>query len=66
MRDTKREREAETQAEGEADSSQGALCGTQSLDPESRPEPKAEAQPLNHPGVPDVRFLAHYSLFCHI
>ena len=31
MRDT--QREAETQAEGEADSSQGARCGTRSPDP---------------------------------
>ena len=31
MRDTKRE--AETQAEGEAGSMQGAQCGTQSQDP---------------------------------
>ena len=45
MRD--REREAETQAEGEAGPLQGAECGTQSLDPGSRPEPKADAQPLN-------------------
>ena len=42
MRDT--EGEAETQAEGEA-----------GLDPRtlgSGPEPKAEAQPLSHPGAP--------------
>ena len=50
MRDT--EREAETQAEGEAGSLWGARCGTRSQDPRSRPELKADAQPLSHPGVP--------------
>ena len=50
MRDT--EREAETQAEGEAGSLQGAQCGTRSQDLGSRPEPKADAQPLSHPGAP--------------
>ena len=39
MRDT--EREAETLAEGEAGSMQGARWGTRSQDPGSRPEPKA-------------------------
>ena len=40
-------RDTETQAEGEADSLWGAPCRT----PESPPEPKADAQPLSHPGV---------------
>ena len=57
QRQTEREREAETQAEGEAGSMQGARCGTQSQDPESGPEPKADAQPLSHPGVPMFLFL---------
>ena len=48
MRD--REREAETQAEGEAGSLQGAQRGTQSLDPGSPAEPKGDAQPLSHLG----------------
>ena len=48
MRDT--EREAETQAEGEAGSLQGARCGTRSQDPGR--VPKADAQPRSHPGVP--------------
>ena len=50
MRDP--EREAETQAEGEAGSLQEPDAG---LDPRtlgSRPESKADAQPLSHPGVP--------------
>ena len=55
MRDT--EREAETKAEGEASSSQEARCGTQSQTPGSRPEPKADAQPLSHPGIPPHDFL---------
>uniref|UniRef100_A0A8C0R5J4 Solute carrier family 16 member 5 n=1 Tax=Canis lupus dingo TaxID=286419 RepID=A0A8C0R5J4_CANLU len=42
-----RQREAETQTEGEA--------GTQSRDLGSHPEPKAEAQPLSHPGIPKIR-----------
>ena len=47
------ERKAETQAEGEAGSPQGARCGTQSPDSGSCPELKADAQPLSHPGVPE-------------
>ena len=50
MRDT--QREAETQAEGEAGSIQGARCGTRSQDLGSQPEPKADAPLLSHPGVP--------------
>ena len=46
MRDT--EREAETQAEGEAGSMQGARCGSRSRVSRSRPEPRADAQPLSH------------------
>ena len=52
MRDT--QREAET--EGEAGSSQGAQCGTRSPDLGICPESKADAQPLSHPGVPDIFF----------
>ena len=40
------------QAEGEAGSLQGARTGTGSPDPGSHPEPKADAQPLSHPGDP--------------
>ena len=50
MRDS--EREAETQAEGEAGSLQGAQCGLDPKTPGSCPEPKADAQLLSHPGVP--------------
>ena len=47
-----REREAEIQPEGEGGSMQGAQRGTRSQIPGSHLEPKADAQPLNHPGVP--------------
>ena len=50
MKDT--EREAETQVGGEAGSSKGARRGAWSRIPGSRPELKADAQPLSHPGVP--------------
>ena len=59
MRDT--EREAETQAEGEAGSLWKARFKTQTQDPDvrlnpktlrSRPEPKADVQPLSHAGIP--------------
>ena len=44
-------REAETQAEGEAGSTQpDAGFNPRTLG--SRPEPKADAQPLSHPGAP--------------
>ena len=42
-----RHRERQTQAEGEAGSSQGPDVGP-------RPEPKADAQLLSHPGVPKI------------
>ena len=54
MRDTEKEREAETQAEGEAGSMQGAQCGTQSWDSRSCPGPKAGTQPLSHPSFPEL------------
>ena len=53
-----REREAETQAEGEVGSMQGARCGTQSQDPGSCSEPKADrcstTEPPRHPGHCDL------------
>ena len=55
IRDTGRE--AETQTEGEAGSVQGEQRGTRSRDPKgSRPELKADAQPLSYPGVPSLMF----------
>ena len=50
MRDT--EGEAKTQAEGEAGSMKEPDVGLGPRTPGSRPEPKAEAQPLSHPGGP--------------
>ena len=48
------EREAETQAEEEAGSpwSREPNVGLSPRTPGSLPEPKADAQPLSHPGVP--------------
>ena len=42
-----RDREAETQAEGEA----GSLWGLRPRTPGLHPEPKVDAQPLSHPGA---------------
>ena len=52
---SEREREAETQAEGEA----GSMHREPDVrfdpgSPGSRPEPKAGAKPLRHPGIPLV------------
>ena len=58
MRDTYKEREAETQAEGEAGSLQGAQCRTRFQVPGSRPEPKVDTKRLTHPGIPGFLVLA--------
>ena len=50
--ETQKEREAETQAEGEEGFLQGAQCGTLSQILGTGPGPKADAQPLSHPGIP--------------
>ena len=57
MRERGREREAEIQTEGEAGSPQGAQCGTRSRILGLGPGPKADAQPLSHPGVPQYSLL---------
>ena len=50
---THREREAETQAEGEAGSMHREPdVGFDPGSPGSRPGPKAGAKPLRHPGIP--------------
>ena len=56
MRDTQRDREADTQAEGEAGSMQGARHGTPS--PVSRITLQAEGsvKPLSHLGCPKIHF----------
>ena len=48
------QREAETQAEGEAGSLQEPGVGLDPRTPRSRPEPKADAQPLSPPDVPNL------------
>ena len=58
-----REREAETQAEGEAGSLHRAQCETRSWDLGSRPEPNTDAQPLSHPGAPCLKFYSKYLLY---
>ena len=57
---TEREREAETQAEGEAGSMhQEPDVGFDPGSPGSRPGPKAGAKPLRHPGIPRYSFLSN-------
>ena len=54
---TEREREAETQAEGEAGSMHREPdVGLDPGSPGSRPGPKAGAKPLRHPGIPPLLF----------
>ena len=50
MRDTEREREAMTQAEGEAGSMQGARHGTRFRVSRITPWAEGSAKPLSHPG----------------
>ena len=54
MRDT--EKEAETQAEGEAGFCKEPDARLDPRTPGSRPEPKADTQPLSHPGLPSNIF----------
>ena len=57
---TKREREAETQAEGEAGSMHREPdVGFDPGSPGLRPGSKAGAKPLRHPGFPHVRICIH-------
>ena len=49
MRDTEREKKAETQAEGEAGCLQGAGCRTLSQDSRITPWVEGGAKPLRHP-----------------
>ena len=58
MRDT--EREAETQAEGDAGSPRGARWGTSSQDPGITPQAIGRCSTLSHPGVPCTLFSARY------
>ena len=57
---TEREREAETQAEGEAGSMHREPdVGFDPGSPGSRPGPKAGAKPLRHPGIPVLLFYSN-------
>ena len=51
------QREAETQAEGEAGSHREPDAGLDSRTPGSRPEPKADAEPLCHLGASKACFI---------
>ena len=57
MRDTQREREAKTQAEGEAGSMQGARHGTRSWVSRITPWAEGGAKPLSHSGCPKMQIL---------
>ena len=46
--------EREREAEGEAGPMQGARCGTRSWVSSITPGPKADAQQLSHPGIPNL------------
>ena len=61
MRDT--EKEAETQAEGEAGSPLEPDAELNPRTPGSRPEPKAETQLLSYPGAPEAEFDATTRMF---
>ena len=50
------QREAETQAEVKAGSSHEPDVGCDSRALGSQPEPKANTQPLSHPGAPEKNF----------
>ena len=63
MRDTHRDRERQRHRQREKQ----APCREPNagLDPRtlrSRPEPKADAQPLSHPGAPFLSLSAHHAL----
>ena len=62
MIDIEREREAETQEEGEAGPCREPDMGLNPGTPGSRPGPKADAKPLSHPGIPCFKdFIYFYS-----
>ena len=60
MRDT--QREAETQAEGEAGSMRGPWCGTRSRVSRIRPWAEGSAKPLSHLGCPEALILTNFFL----
>ena len=56
MRDTHRERKRQGQREEKQDPCREPDMGLDPGTPGSGPEPKADAPPLSHPGVPIVLF----------
>ena len=64
MRDTEKDREAETQVEGEAGSMQGAQCGTRSRVPRIKPRAACNANLLCHQGCPLVADFDDLYAFC--
>ena len=56
MRDTERERGAETKAEEKQAPCREPTERLNARTPRSRPGPKGGAQPLSHPGFPDFVF----------
>ena len=65
MRGTDTEREAETQAEGEAGSMQGAQCGTQSRVSRTTLWAEGGAKPLSHWVCPDLVILSSFFSTVH-
>ena len=68
--DSHREREAETQAEGEAGSMHWddwePDVGFDPGSPGSHPGPKAGAKPLHHPGIPTAFFQTEIYVTCSV
>ena len=61
--DSHTQREAETQAEGEAGSMHREPdVGFDPGSPGSRPRPKAGTKPLRHPGIPFIFFIFYFFL----
>ena len=60
MRDTERERQRHRKREKQAPCREHD-AGLDPLTPGSYPEPKADAQPLSHPGIPSLAFFAVFS-----
>ena len=62
MRDAERERQRHKRREKQAPCREPNV-GLDPRTPGSHPEPKADAQPLSHPGVPKIKFLKLRSLW---
>ena len=63
MRNTEWERGRDT-GRGRSKLPARSPCGTGSWIPGSGPEPKAEAQPLSHPGVPQHNIFEIHHVAC--